>query len=628
MMPDVSIVIRTFNEERFLPRLLQGIREQDHPSVEVVVVDSGSYDRTVHIAREAGARVLQIESRDFTFGYSLNAGVCAATGSKVVLVSAHTEPVGSSWLSALVAPLEQPEVAMVCGRQRGDARSKLAELWDFDRTFGEQTVDLTPRNFFGNNANAAIRRELWEDHPFDEFLPGLEDLEWARYWTERGRRVVYEPKATVYHIHEETWQQVRRRYYREAVALKQMGLREPRSIGREVFREAMYLVDDVRRGMVVPRRLPEILRFRWHKTLGTVRGLLDGAAVHDPQMRDEMYFNRTYDAVVITSPGHAALERRDIPQVKPGDVLVEVAYEGVCGTDLEVFDGTLGYFESGLSGYPIVPGHELSGWVSRAGANVSHVAEGDPVVVECIQSCRICDACRGGNPIGCARRREVGVMCQDGGYAQYLLTPAEFVHRVPQGIDLRTATLVEPIAVVHKGLRRIRFALGEGRRRCLVVGAGPIGHLAARMLALRGYEVAICDLNPSRLAPFANTSIAAMTALDDPSRFDVVVEATGKSAALQQLLTGSRAGAVLLLLGFPYGRREFNFEQVVAYDRIIVGSVGSEAEDFQSALKLLARLDVEPLLQCEYPLGQFSEAWKIQREGAALKVILAVTKER
>ena len=177
--PDASIVVRAFNEERHLGGLLERLAGQSIRSHEVIVVDSGSFDRTREIALGHGARLLEIASEDFTFGYSLNVGVRAARAPLVAVVSAHTEPLGTRWLEGLLALFADASVAMVYGRQVGAPQSKFSEALDFERTYKGERRFITPDGLFANHANSAFRRALWEEHPFDERLPGLEDIAWA-----------------------------------------------------------------------------------------------------------------------------------------------------------------------------------------------------------------------------------------------------------------------------------------------------------------------------------------------------------------------------------------------------------------------------------------------------------------
>lgn len=625
-MPDISIVIRAFNEEKHLPALFDGLASQTLTDFETIVVDSGSFDRTREIAEARATRLVRIPQQDFTFGHSLNVGILAGAGRYLAIISAHTLPSSPQWLERLIEPLRQDRVAMVYGRQEGWKTSKFSEIMDFERTFGPDRKVLDPPHFFANNANSAVKRDLWEKHRFDETLPGLEDIEWAKFWMEKGMKVVYEPAASLYHIHDESWPQVRRRYYREGQAAKWIGIRRRRDLPREASRELGCLAADCLRALQTGRwlSLPEITRFRYEKNRGYFGGVLDGALMENPLRRQEMLFDRGYQAVAILGPGRHALEDRLLRRPNPGEVLIRVAYQGVCATDLEILDGHLGYYKSGLAQYPIVPGHELSGTVVAAGAKVSNVKEGDRVVVECIQGCGECPDCASRNPIACAARKEVGVIGRDGGYAEYILTPGHFVHPLPGPLTLQQACLAEPLAVVLKALRRLQKVWGValGPRRCAVIGAGAIGHLAARILASRGQKVTIFDSNPARLRCFTGSTIAAEQALEDLASYEVLVEASGNPDALDKVLRDSRAGSNILLLGLPYGQRTFNFESIVGYDKTIIGSVGSSAEDFDEALVTLPALDTRAFFEKLLPLKDYEQAWELSRRREHLKVIL------
>lgn len=625
--PETSIIIRAYNEERWLPEVFAALHQQKYRDFEVLLVDSGSIDRTRDIAAANGARIMHLRSEDFTFGYSLNLGIAEAKGQFMAIISAHAIPTDENWLENLIRPLRNPEVAMVFGGQRGHAISKFSESLDFERIFPNKEMITGDEDVVANNANSAIRKSLWEEHPFDEGLPGLEDAEWVKYWVPRGKQVLYKPEACIYHVHTESWPQVRHRFHREGVAGRWIANRLLRHIPREIFREIYWTSADLgiamRRGKL-QSEIGNILRYRHNKAIGIVQGILDSRQISNTSKRAQMQFEKGISAVVIRGPHSAAIEPYQLPIVKPSEVLIRVGYVGMCATDVEIHEGRLGYYKSGMAKYPIVPGHELSGTIVSLGTKVAGYEVGDRVVVEAIQGCGKCAQCAADNVIACAERKEMGVMGLNGGYAEFLVTRARYLHKLPLDVQLSEAALAEPCAVVIKGLRRLAGSTGtQNARRCAVIGAGTIGHLAAKVLALRGHEVTVFDKNPTKLG-YLQDPIHRENALAGLERFDWIVEATGDQGLLSAALQGSQTGAAILLLGFPYAQKEFNFESVVAFDKVIVGSVGSAASDFDEALQTLARIDTQPFLQTAFPLEDFHDAWHAMRSGKHLKVMLHV----
>lgn len=216
-----SIVIRTYNEEKHLGELLQAISEQEcHEfDCEVVVVDSGSTDRTREIAQRYNTIVTNIRKEDFSFGRSLNIGCETATGDYLVFVSGHCIPASKHWLRELVTPLGKDRVVYTYGAQLGNGASKFSECQLFAKYYPNRSR-IPQEGFFCNNANAAVSKEIWSEHRFDEDLTGLEDMHLARRLVDQGYKLGYIAEAPVYHIHEETWTQVKRRFEREAIALQ------------------------------------------------------------------------------------------------------------------------------------------------------------------------------------------------------------------------------------------------------------------------------------------------------------------------------------------------------------------------------------------------------------------------
>jgi glycosyltransferase involved in cell wall biosynthesis len=218
-----SIVFRSLNEEKWLGEALAACHRQTAGDldVELILVDSGSTDRTVEIAEAAGCRIVHIKKADFTFGRSLNYGCEAATGDFLVFISAHCIPAHERWLANLLAPLRRDKADYAYGRQIGHALTRFSEHQVFAQYF--PAVDKIPQeDFFANNANAAIRKSQWARRRFDEAVTGLEDMVLAKAIVKDGGRIGYVADAPVIHIHEETYAQIRRRYFREALTLREI----------------------------------------------------------------------------------------------------------------------------------------------------------------------------------------------------------------------------------------------------------------------------------------------------------------------------------------------------------------------------------------------------------------------
>ncbi len=371
----------------------------------------------------------------------------------------------------------------------------------------------------------------------------------------------------------------------------------------------------------------ETTRFRVNKSIGTIKGLLDGGIMENPNARKEILFDRTCKAVVIHAAGEAKFEEIEIPEVKPGDTLIRVAYEAVCATDIEIYEGTLGYYKNGTAKYPIVPGHEFSGRVVDVGPNINHLEVGDSVVVECIQSCGTCEACQRENWIACKHRLELGVIGRNGGYAEYVVVPGRYVHRLAPDFDLLKACLCEPLAVVLKGLKRLRrtWRKRKAPKQCAVVGAGSLGHLCAQVLHLWGHHVMVIDRNPDRLDYFKGSGIEVSENLARLHDFENLVEVTGNPQALDAILHESPAGARILLLGLPYAPGQYTFENIVAYDKMIVGSVGSAAKHFEMAIELLPQIDTRFFTEKILPISEYAQAWELAKSQKHLKVILEIS---
>jgi rhamnosyltransferase len=288
-----SIIIRAYNEEKHIGRLLEGIKYQTIKDVEVILVDSGSTDSTVSIADTFGAHVVHIHPEEFTFGRSLNLGIKEANRELIVIVSAHVYPVYPDWLSSLLCPLEDDKVALTYGKQRGPDSAKFSEQQIFHHWYpdlGRPKQDTA----FCNNANAAIRKSLWEKNKYDESLTGLEDLAWAKWAKEQGYAIAYVPEAEIIHVHNETPHGVFNRYRREAIAFKRIYPESHFSVYDFLRLTTTNIISDIwhaAREHVLLKNLKSILWFRFMQFHGTRKGYRDSSLI-TPQLRETFYYAR------------------------------------------------------------------------------------------------------------------------------------------------------------------------------------------------------------------------------------------------------------------------------------------------------------------------------------------------
>jgi len=253
---------------------LAELKRQSFTDYEVVVVDSGSDDGTLDIVENEDVLLQHIRKEDFSFGRSLNIGCRAASGEILVFISAHCYPEHEDWLAKLVAGFDDDKVAVVYGKQRGVAESHFSERQIFRSWFPDVSV-LRQDGPFSNNANAAVRRKLWEKYHYDEALTGLEDVAWAQQVMRDGWWVSYRADAGVIHVHHESPSQIRNRYRREAITFQKVFPGEHFSVRDFLRLSTRNVIADLRAagdegdGL---GKLWSILRFRVSQFAGTYQG--------------------------------------------------------------------------------------------------------------------------------------------------------------------------------------------------------------------------------------------------------------------------------------------------------------------------------------------------------------------
>jgi glycosyltransferase involved in cell wall biosynthesis len=291
----VSIVIRTLNESTYMAEMLEAIDMQIRQDfeVEVVIVDSGSTDETLSIAQDFGCKITFITKDQFTFGRSLNMGSDFANGDILVYISGHCVPTDSAWLMQLTKPIVDGVAGYTYGRQIGRDTTKYAEGKIFEKYFPSQSK-IPQNGFFCNNANSAIARQVWSEFKFDEQVTGLEDMELAKRFGEKEGKMAYVADACVYHIHNETWSQTRRRYEREAIALQRIMPEVQIGIFDMIRYIWVSVISDVRGAIdegCFSKEFFGIIKFRLAQFTGSFRGNHDHRELS--KKRKENYFYPT-----------------------------------------------------------------------------------------------------------------------------------------------------------------------------------------------------------------------------------------------------------------------------------------------------------------------------------------------
>ena len=337
-------------------------------------------------------------------------------------------------------------------------------------------------------------------------------------------------------------------------------------------------------------------------------------------------FNPHMRAVEFHGEERLEIVERPDPEPGEGELLIAPTAVGICGTDIEIFEGSLAYFRMGLAKFPIVPGHEWTGTVVDVGRGVTGFSAGDRVVGEVAIGCGVCVRCRAGRRHLCARRTETGIVHMDGGMATRMVFPAAFAHRV--ALEPRAGALVEPTSVALHAVRRGRVA----GQRVLVVGAGPIGLLVAQCARAEGAaEVVVTDTREDRLTLAAALGFprvaAELAAAGERDLIDVAILCAGGPAAIASAFSAVRPGGTVVALGLSGSATiPFDFDGMVVRDIDLIGVLGSVGY-WPDAIELITsgRVQTEPLVTRSYTLERTRDALEQLVQPGTLKVLICPT---
>jgi L-iditol 2-dehydrogenase len=331
--------------------------------------------------------------------------------------------------------------------------------------------------------------------------------------------------------------------------------------------------------------------------------------------------------------GEGNVEVQEIPEphAGPDQVVIQIDSAGICGTDLHI------YLDEFATTPPVTMGHEVAGNIVEMGKEVTGWKSGDRVTTETyFSTCGRCFNCRRGRRNLCAERCSIGSR-RDGGFATYLVIPAKNLHRVPDGLDLESAALTEPLAcTVHGVLKTATVCAGDN---VAVTGPGSVGLLALQLAKLAGANVVVMGTSQDRQRLELARQLGADATIDVQETAnvtdavigfcggegaDLVIECSGVAAAAKTLTDVARRGARFCQMGL-YGKAiPFDQDAVCYKELVVTGTNASASESWPLALKLLVegKVEAQRLISHRFPIQDWEKALDVMKSRRGVKVLL------
>jgi threonine dehydrogenase-like Zn-dependent dehydrogenase len=335
---------------------------------------------------------------------------------------------------------------------------------------------------------------------------------------------------------------------------------------------------------------------------------------------------RPLRAFAVTGVGQTAVLDVERPRAGTGQVVIDVARVGVCGTDAEFFTGDMEYLRQGEASYPVRIGHEWCGTVSAVGAEVDPSWLGARVTGVTNIGCGNCARCVAGTPWVCANRVEVGIRRGfPGALAEQLSMPVDALHRLPAAVDDTAGAMVEPGG---NALRAVRAAAVGRTERLLIIGAGTIGSLAALMAHVDGLEVHVLGRSERSIA-FARSlgldNVWRRQELPDLS-WHGVIDASNDASVPALALELVEPGGRLVLIGLAGSPSLIDSRTIALKDVTAVGILGASA-GFEGTIESYASgaVDPRPLVAATVGLesvGDVLDGWRPPNSGGGPKILV------
>lgn len=338
-------------------------------------------------------------------------------------------------------------------------------------------------------------------------------------------------------------------------------------------------------------------------------------------------------ALVKTAPGYNQMVLKEIPQPKPekDQVLIKVAYTGICGTDVHGFKGEYDRLKT-----PLVLGHEFSGVVAEVGSEVTKVKVGDEVTSETtFSTCGICKPCQNKEYNLCLKRQGIGSQV-NGSFAEYVLTREESVHLLEGKISLLEASVTEPIACgVHASMEKTQVQADD---TVVVIGPGPIGLCLTQVLKGIGAKVIMVGITRDKERLETARSLGADAIVDSQAEnaaeliqtmtgvgADYCFECSGAAPAVKNAFDYLRQKGTLVQMGvFAQNENLLDLNSIVQREMNIVGSRSQKPSTWQLTLDLMKKgsIDARRLITKVYPLTEWEQAFEDAMAGTEIKVVL------
>jgi L-iditol 2-dehydrogenase len=338
---------------------------------------------------------------------------------------------------------------------------------------------------------------------------------------------------------------------------------------------------------------------------------------------------------VLQSPKTIIFQDVPVPQPAEGQVLIEVNRIGICGSDIHVYHGSHKY-----ATLPVVQGHEGSGVVIKVGSGVEQLIPGDRVTLRPQLFCGACYLCRQGRYNLCENYKVLGVLGGTSGMAsEYFLVDASKLHKLPSSLSFDEGAMVEPVAVA---VHAVKLGGRAAQRKILVLGAGPIGNLAAQAAAAMGAsKVMITDINQIRLQLARDCGIDICVNTGDldletailqnlgPDRADFILDCAATNKTLEQAIRSARRGTNIVLVGNFYDYIPVELGLVQRRELNLIGDMNYLAEDYEDAINFIVKgqIQVKKLISNHFGFKEYAAAYRYiddNSDGSVMKVMIDV----